>query len=163
MLRPSSCSLPATTTWLNPLSDVSRTHTYRKMRKWNESHFIPYCKQVTKIGRDAVLYVESLIESIMGGLEGLINILDSEGGFGALENQVDTFKSYCNIKKYLNLILCSCSIILILEKSLSFFRSRQPLISIMHQKFQFLQLNLQSYQLAFLCLAMRVILKIIVL
>ncbi|KAL5975750.1 histone chaperone [Asimina triloba] len=43
---------------------------------------------VTKIGRDAVLYVESLIESIMGGLEGLINILDSEGGFGALENQL---------------------------------------------------------------------------
>lgn len=50
------------------------------------------CKQVTKIGRDAVLYVESLIESIMGGLEGLINILDSEGGFGALENQVNTFR-----------------------------------------------------------------------
>lgn len=35
-----------------------------------------------------MLYVESLIESIMGGLEGLINILDSEGGFGALESQV---------------------------------------------------------------------------
>nr|KAJ0208358.1 hypothetical protein LSAT_V11C500244470 [Lactuca sativa] len=35
--------------------------------------------QLTRIGRDAVLYVESLIESIMGGLEGLINILDSEG------------------------------------------------------------------------------------
>lgn len=51
----------------------------------------PYCKQVTKIGRDAVLYVESLIESIMGGLEGLINILDSEGGFGALETQVVTY------------------------------------------------------------------------
>ncbi|KAF5935974.1 hypothetical protein HYC85_027103 [Camellia sinensis] len=44
--------------------------------------------QVTKIGRDAVLYVESLIESIMGGLEGLINILDSEGGFGSLEMQL---------------------------------------------------------------------------
>ncbi|KAK4399533.1 protein NAP1 [Sesamum angolense] len=43
---------------------------------------------VTKIGRDAVLYVESLIESIMGGLEGLINILDSEGGFGSLEMQL---------------------------------------------------------------------------
>lgn len=55
----------------------------------------PLCKQVTKIGRDAVLYVESLIESIMGGLEGLINILDSEGGFGALENQVAT---YCHKK-----------------------------------------------------------------
>lgn len=50
--------------------------------------FLLYCKQVTKIGRDSVLYVESLIESIMGGLEGLINILDSEGGFGALETQV---------------------------------------------------------------------------
>ncbi|KAJ4821990.1 histone chaperone [Turnera subulata] len=45
-------------------------------------------EEVTKIGRDAVLYVESLIESIMGGLEGLINILDSEGGFGALETQL---------------------------------------------------------------------------
>ncbi|KAL2895190.1 Protein NAP1, partial [Bienertia sinuspersici] len=43
---------------------------------------------VTKVGRDAVLYVESLIESIMGGLEGLINILDSEGGFGSLEMQL---------------------------------------------------------------------------
>ncbi|XP_022927151.1 protein NAP1 [Cucurbita moschata] len=45
-------------------------------------------EEVTKIGRDAVLYVESLIESIMGGLEGLINILDSEGGSGALEIQL---------------------------------------------------------------------------
>ena len=45
---------------------------------------------MTKIGRDAVLYVESLIESIMGGLEGLINILDSDGGFGSLEMQVVT-------------------------------------------------------------------------
>ncbi|KAL6567180.1 histone chaperone [Orobanche gracilis] len=36
----------------------------------------------------AVLYVESLTESIMGGLEGLINILDSEGGFGSLEMQL---------------------------------------------------------------------------
>lgn len=42
-------------------------------------------EEVIKIGRDAVSYVESLIESIMGGLEGLINILDSEGGFGSLE------------------------------------------------------------------------------
>ncbi|XP_037495205.1 protein NAP1 [Jatropha curcas] len=45
-------------------------------------------EEVTKIGRDAVLYVESLIESVMGGLEGLINILDSDGGFGALETQL---------------------------------------------------------------------------
>ncbi|XP_010260605.1 PREDICTED: protein NAP1 [Nelumbo nucifera] len=45
-------------------------------------------EELTKIGRDAVLYVESLIESIMGGLEGLINILDSEGGFGSLEMQL---------------------------------------------------------------------------
>eukprot|EP01018_Ginkgo_biloba_P029851 Gb_16727 [translate_table: standard] len=42
-------------------------------------------EEVIKIGRDAVSYVESLIESIMGGLEGLVNILDSEGGFGSLE------------------------------------------------------------------------------
>jgi hypothetical protein len=27
----------------------------------------------------------------MGGLEGLINILDSEGGFGSLDMQVDNF------------------------------------------------------------------------
>ncbi|XP_004293766.1 PREDICTED: protein NAP1 isoform X1 [Fragaria vesca subsp. vesca] len=55
-------------------------------------------EEVTKIGRDAVLYVESLIESIMGGLEGLINILDSEGGFGALENQLlpEQAASYMN-------------------------------------------------------------------
>ncbi|KAF5197127.1 Nap1 [Thalictrum thalictroides] len=45
-------------------------------------------EEVTKIGRDAVLYVESLIESIMGGLEGLVNILDSEGGFGMLNSQL---------------------------------------------------------------------------
>ncbi|KAK4254685.1 hypothetical protein QN277_010029 [Acacia crassicarpa] len=55
-------------------------------------------EEVTKIGRDAVLYVESLIESILGGLEGLINILDSEGGFGALENQLlpEQAASYLN-------------------------------------------------------------------
>ncbi|XP_058730657.1 protein NAP1 isoform X2 [Vicia villosa] len=55
-------------------------------------------EEVTKFGRDAVLYVESLIESIMGGLEGLINILDSEGGFGALENQLlpEQAASYLN-------------------------------------------------------------------
>ncbi|KAL2344703.1 hypothetical protein Fmac_005988 [Flemingia macrophylla] len=55
-------------------------------------------EEVTKIGRDAVLYVESLIESIVGGLEGLINILDSEGGFGALENQLlpEQAASYLN-------------------------------------------------------------------
>ncbi|PON42584.1 Nck-associated protein [Parasponia andersonii] len=55
-------------------------------------------EEVTKIGRDAVLYVESLIESIMGGLEGLINILDSEGGFGALEIQLlpEQAASYMN-------------------------------------------------------------------
>lgn len=45
-------------------------------------------EEVTKIGRDAVSYVESLIESIMGGLEGLVNILDSEGGFGMLDSQL---------------------------------------------------------------------------
>ncbi|CAO2210203.1 unnamed protein product [Urochloa humidicola] len=45
-------------------------------------------EEVNKIGRDSISYVESLIESIMGGLEGLINILDSEGGFGSLEMQL---------------------------------------------------------------------------
>ncbi|BAF24320.2 Os08g0544500, partial [Oryza sativa Japonica Group] len=50
------------------------------------SSIIP--EEVNKIGRDSISYVESLIESIMGGLEGLINILDSEGGFGSLEMQL---------------------------------------------------------------------------
>ncbi|KAJ4785686.1 transcription activator [Rhynchospora pubera] len=45
-------------------------------------------EEINKIGRDAIMYVESLIESIMGGLEGLINILDSEGGIGSLEMQL---------------------------------------------------------------------------
>ncbi|XP_042490573.1 protein NAP1 [Macadamia integrifolia] len=45
-------------------------------------------EELSKIGRDAILYVESIIESVMGGLEGLINILDSEGGFGSLEIQL---------------------------------------------------------------------------
>ncbi|XP_078428674.1 transcription activator isoform X2 [Wolffia australiana] len=45
-------------------------------------------EEVNKIGRDSVSYVESLIESIMGGLEGLINILDAEGGFGSLDSQL---------------------------------------------------------------------------
>ncbi|CAA6671860.1 unnamed protein product [Spirodela intermedia] len=45
-------------------------------------------EEVNKIGRDSISYVESLIESIMGGLEGLINILDAEGGFGSLEMQL---------------------------------------------------------------------------
>ncbi|KAK6240355.1 hypothetical protein SCA6_005744 [Theobroma cacao] len=60
------------------------------------SRIVP--EEVTKIERDAVLYVESLIESIMGGLEGLINILDSEGGFGALEMQLlpEQAASYLN-------------------------------------------------------------------
>ncbi|WOL02928.1 putative protein NAP1 isoform X1 [Canna indica] len=44
--------------------------------------------ELNKVGRDSILYVESLIESIMGGLEGLINILDSEGGFGSLDLQL---------------------------------------------------------------------------
>lgn len=98
---------------------------------------------MTKIGRDAVLYVESLIESIMGGLEGLINILDSEGGFGALEIQVDT-----SVMLQHKGIFERDPVFLFheidFEKSCSFFQSRQPLISTMHLKFQFLQLNLQS-------------------
>lgn len=68
---------------------------------------IDWLMQLTRIGRDAVLYVESLIESIMGGLEGLINILDSEGGFGSLETHVLTILSI-SLKSYqihvLNLI-----------------------------------------------------------
>ena len=50
-----------------------------------------FLRQVNKISQDSVSYVETLIESIMGGLEGLINILDSEGGFGSLDMQVSCF------------------------------------------------------------------------
>lgn len=39
----------------------------------------------SKIAQDAISYVESVLESIMSGFEGLVNILDSEGGFGSLE------------------------------------------------------------------------------
>ena len=85
----------------------------------------PYV-QVTKIGRDAVLYVESLIESIMGGLEGLINILDSEGGFGALEIQVTTCTSYFVTNKSRN-SCCSLYLYIVCGNS-SFFQSRQLLI-----------------------------------
>lgn len=60
--------------------------------------------QVDKIGRDSILYVESLIESIMGGLEGLINILDSEGGLGSLETQVFT-SPYITMTRHINLFL----------------------------------------------------------
>ncbi|KAI5070089.1 hypothetical protein GOP47_0014432 [Adiantum capillus-veneris] len=38
-----------------------------------------------EITEESISYVESVLESIMGGFEGLINILDSEGGFGSLE------------------------------------------------------------------------------
>lgn len=62
-------------------------------------------KQIAKIGRDSVQYVESLIESIMGGLEGLINILDSEGGFGSLEMQVFTFCMLSTLGKFLCYII----------------------------------------------------------
>ncbi|KAJ0982859.1 hypothetical protein J5N97_011114 [Dioscorea zingiberensis] len=48
----------------------------------------PDCASTIVPEEITILYVESLIESIMGGLEGLINILDSEGGFGALEMQL---------------------------------------------------------------------------
>lgn len=68
-----------------------------------------FFKQVTKIGRDAVLYVESLIESIMGGLEGLINILDSEGGFGALENQVKVIITLTGLSRCRELTVISLS------------------------------------------------------
>lgn len=80
------------------------------------------CKQVTKIGRDAVLYVESLIESIMGGLEGLINILDSDGGFGALEAQV-LFFSHC-MKELITSIFYRTKTL----RYNSFFRSKLLLI-----------------------------------
>ncbi|CAI9277469.1 unnamed protein product [Lactuca saligna] len=58
----------------------SKLSSFRKDTLEESAHH-----ELTRIGRDVVLYVESLIESIMGGLEGLINILDSKGGFGSLE------------------------------------------------------------------------------
>jgi hypothetical protein len=33
----------------------------------------------------------------MGGLEGLINILDAEGGFGSLEMQVENFWAHIDV------------------------------------------------------------------
>lgn len=60
---------------------------------------------MSKIGRDAVLYVESLIESIMGGLEGLINILDSEGGFGSLEMQVVILACFCQVNQSQHIVI----------------------------------------------------------
>ena len=68
-------------------------------------------KQIAKIGRDSVQYVESLIESIMGGLEGLINILDSEGGFGSLEMQVLTFCHVINLRNVSMIYKIFCSLI----------------------------------------------------
>lgn len=44
--------------------------------------------QLPRFARDAVAYAESILDSVMGGLEGLINILDSEGGYGSLDNKV---------------------------------------------------------------------------
>ncbi|KAG0587429.1 hypothetical protein KC19_2G163800 [Ceratodon purpureus] len=44
--------------------------------------------EVPKFARDAVSYAESILDSVMGGLEGLINILDSEGGYGSLDNKL---------------------------------------------------------------------------
>ncbi|CAI9277572.1 unnamed protein product [Lactuca saligna] len=52
----------------------SRLSSFRKYTLEESAHH-----ELTRIGRDAVLYVELLIESIMGGLEGIINILDFEG------------------------------------------------------------------------------------
>lgn len=46
--------------------------------------------QLSKFAKDAVSYAQALIEAVMGGLEGLINILDSEGGYGSLDNKVST-------------------------------------------------------------------------
>jgi NCK-associated protein 1 len=44
--------------------------------------------ELPRFARDAVLYAESLLDSVMGGLEGLINILDSEGGYGSLDKKL---------------------------------------------------------------------------
>lgn len=57
--------------------------------------------QLPKFARDAIAYAESILDSVMGGLEGLINILDSEGGYGSLDNKVSSpsAKGCCQIFK----------------------------------------------------------------
>ncbi|CAM6099238.1 unnamed protein product [Calypogeia fissa] len=52
----------------------------------NAHHSLP--DEMTKFAKDAISYAQALMEAVMGGLEGLINILDSEGGFGSLENKL---------------------------------------------------------------------------
>jgi len=58
--------------------------------------------QLPRFARDAVLYAESLLDSVMGGLEGLINILDSEGGYGSLDKKVLLFLWILSFTSYLS-------------------------------------------------------------
>lgn len=68
------------------------------------SYFCTRMWQLPKFARDAVSYAESILDSVMGGLEGLINILDSEGGYGSLDNKVNLLKIFtCVIVKTVEL------------------------------------------------------------
>lgn len=67
---------------VNICEESSTIRTVPLFLVWNIDYWI--ITQVSKIGRGPISYVESLVEFIIGELQGLINILDS-GGFGSLE------------------------------------------------------------------------------
>lgn len=92
----------------------------------------------------------------MGGLEGLINILDSDGGFGSLEMQVVTLFWPMNH---------SFSIIFLywFYESFSFSQTKQQISWIWHPDYLFLQWNLQKLRMVFTYQVTRAIQKITVL
>ncbi|XBJ26500.1 hypothetical protein VPH35_003904 [Triticum aestivum] len=47
--------------------------------------------QVNKIGRGSISYTKSVIEPIIGALQGLIIVVNSEGGFASLKIQIKVF------------------------------------------------------------------------
>ncbi|KAL7584243.1 hypothetical protein Lser_V15G45496 [Lactuca serriola] len=76
-------------------------HNYNYNKR---EYVVQVLMKLTRIGRDAVLYVESLIESIMGGLEGLINILDSEGGFASTRSQLKLQMAFDGQERYMKIL-----------------------------------------------------------
>lgn len=63
-------------------------HCHFEPKKGADMWLCTCVEQLPTFARDAVSYAESILDSVMGGLEGLINILDSEGGYGSLDNKV---------------------------------------------------------------------------
>lgn len=53
--------------------------------------------QVNKIGRGSISYTKSVIEPIMGALQGLIIVVNSEGGFASLKIQIKDFSDLISI------------------------------------------------------------------